>query len=205
LLTSIVAEGRVKEKTLTEDKMKTLRKLNKDEITLLKLLTDAYLFANLSDVEDSKWNKGNHSNLSYVTVDHINGLDRNLCSTVCTPIEKAIVNVIGQELFEEWTAFSTFVVDELLQLIDEKLEKQKKEEKRMEMLCSGNYENVLGLIERARQYYVWVQTDEDDGFYDYVGRKGFEDKMVDKIEENNCNIKDLYLDDDGDLYYKEWR
>ena len=49
--------------------MKTLRKLNKDEITLLKLLTDAYLFANLSDVEDSKWNKGNHSNLNYVTVD----------------------------------------------------------------------------------------------------------------------------------------
>ena len=75
----------------------------------------------------------------------------------------------------------------------------------MEMLCSGNYENVLDLIERAKQYYVWVQTDEDDGFYDYVGRKGFEDKMVDKIEENNCNIKDLYLDDDGDLYYKEWR
>ncbi len=75
----------------------------------------------------------------------------------------------------------------------------------MEMLCSGNYENVLDLIERAKQYYVWVQTSEDDGFYDYVGRKGFEDKMVDKIEENNCNIKDLYLDDDGDLYYKEWR
>ena len=124
---------------------------------------------------------------------------------VCNPIEKAIANVIGKELFEEWTSFSTFVVDELLDLIDHKLEKQKKEEKRMEMLCSGNYENVLDLIERAKQYYVWVQTDEDDGFYDYVGRKGFEDKMVDKIEENNCNIKDLYLDDDGDLYYKEWR
>jgi len=200
-----VAEGRVKEKTLTEDKMKTLRKLNKDEITLLKLLTDAYLFANLSDVEDSKWNKGNHSNLNYVTVDHINGLDRNLCSTVCNPIEKAIANVIGQELFEEWTSFSTFVVDELLDLIDHKLEKQKKEEKKMEILCSGNYENVLDLIEKAHSYYVWVQTSEDDGFYDYVGREKFEDKMVDKIEDNNCNIKDLYLDDDGDLYYKEWR
>ena len=185
--------------------MKTLRKLNKDEITLLKLLTDAYLFANLSDVEDSKWNKGNHSNLNYVTVDHINGLDRNLCSTVCNPIEKAIANVIGQELFEEWTSFSTFVVDELLDLIDHKLEKQKKEEKKMEMLCSGNYENVLDLIEKAHSYYVWVQTSEDDGFYDYVGREKFEDKMVDKIEDNNCNIKDLYLDDDGDLYYKEWR
>jgi len=200
-----VAEGRVKEKTLTEDKMKTLRKLNKDEITLLKLLTDAYLFANLSDVGDSKWDRECQSTLSYVTVNHVNGLDANLCSTVCNPIAKAIVNIIGQELFEEWTSFSTFVVDELLDLIDQKLEKQKKEEKRMEMLCSGNYENVLDLIERAKQYYVWVQTSEDDGFYDYVGRKGFEDKMVDKIEENNCNIKDLYLDDDGDLYYKEWR
>ena len=30
---------------------------------------------------------------------------------------------IGQELFEEWTSFSTFVVDELLDLIDHKLEK----------------------------------------------------------------------------------
>ena len=185
--------------------MKTLRKLNKDEITLLKLLTDAYLFANLSDVGDSKWDRECQSTLSYVTVNHVNGLDANLCSTVCNPIAKAIVNIIGQELFEEWTSFSTFVVDELLDLIDQKLEKQKKEEKRMEMLCSGNYENVLVLIERAKQYYVWVQTSEDDGFYDYVGRKGFEDKMVDKIEENNCNIKDLYLDDDGDLYYKEWR
>ena len=100
--------------------MKTLRKLNKDEITLLKLLTDAYLFANLSDVGDSKWDRECQSTLSYVTVNHVNGLDANLCSTVCNPIAKAIVNIIGQELFEEWTSFSTFVVDELLDLIDQK-------------------------------------------------------------------------------------
>lgn len=105
--------------------MKTLRKLNKDEITLLKLLTDAYLFANLSDCEDCKWNEGNHSNLNYVTVDHINGLDASLCSTVCNPIEKAIVNIIGRDLYEEWTSFSTLIVDDLVKLIDEKLERQK--------------------------------------------------------------------------------
>jgi hypothetical protein len=116
-----VAEGRVKEKTLTEDKMKTLRKLNKDEITLLKLLTDAYLFANLSDVGDSKWDREEKSTLNYVTVNHVNGLDANLCSTVCNPIEKAIVNIIGRDLYEEWTSFSTLVVDDLIRLIDEKL------------------------------------------------------------------------------------
>tara|TARA_R100000700_G_C3101685_1_gene98455 strand:+ start:84 stop:311 length:228 start_codon:yes stop_codon:yes gene_type:complete len=75
----------------------------------------------------------------------------------------------------------------------------------MEKICSGNYENVLGLIEKASSYYFWVQTDEDDGFYEYLGREKFEDKMVDKIEDNNCNIKDLYLNYNGELYYKEWR
>ena len=121
-----MAEGRVKEKTLTEDKMKTLRKLNKDEITLLKLLTDAYLFANLSDVGDSKWDRECQSTLSYVTVNHVNGLDANLCSTVCNPIAKAIVNIIGQDLFDRWVNCSNLIVDDLINLIDTDIQNEKK-------------------------------------------------------------------------------
>ena len=52
---------------------------------------------------------------------HVNGLDTNLCSTVCNPIEKAIVNIIGRYLYEEWTSFSNLIVDDLVKLIDEKL------------------------------------------------------------------------------------
>jgi len=53
-----------------EDKMKTLRKLNKDEITLLKLLTDAYLFANLSDCEDCKWNENYENKPCYIFIEY---------------------------------------------------------------------------------------------------------------------------------------
>jgi len=73
----------------------------------------------------------------------------------------------------------------------------------MEKICSGNYENVLSLIERAEYYYVWIQTNETDGLYDCINRQQFENKMIDKIEDNNCHIEDLYLNDDGELYYKD--
>ena len=73
----------------------------------------------------------------------------------------------------------------------------------MEKICSGNFENVLDLIGKASSYNIWVQTSENDGFYDYVTREHFENKMVDKINDNNCHIEDFYLNDDGELYYEE--
>ena len=106
-----------------EKKMKRLKQLNKDEITLLKLLSDAYMFANLSDVTD---NEGAVSNLNYVSVDHENGLDHRLCSTVCNPIAKAIVNIIGQDLFDRWVACSNLIVDDLINLIDTDIQNEKK-------------------------------------------------------------------------------
>ena len=43
----------------------------------------------------------------------------------------------------------------------------------MEKICSGNFENVLDLIGKASSYNIWVQTSENDGFYDYVTREHF--------------------------------
>tara|TARA_R100000657_G_C4618039_1_gene69100 strand:+ start:134 stop:685 length:552 start_codon:yes stop_codon:yes gene_type:complete len=180
--------------------MKTLRQLNKDEITLLKLLSDSYMFANLSDVTD---NHGAKSNLNYVSVDHENGLDHKLCSTVCNPIADAIVNIIGQDLFNEWIGCSNLIVDDLINIIDHKLNKKKMEEKRMEILCSGNYENVLDLIEKAHGYSIWIQTSDEDGFYDHVNREQFENKMVELIEDNNCHIDSFYFqEEDRELTYE---
>ena len=55
-------------------------------------------------------NEGAVSNLNYVSVDHENGLDHRLCSTVCNPIAKAIVNIIGQDLFDRWINCSTILL-----------------------------------------------------------------------------------------------
>ena len=52
----------------------------------------------------------------------------------------------------------------------------------MEILCSGNYENVLELIEKAHSYYVWVQTSEDDGFYDMSAEKNLKIKWLIRLK-----------------------
>jgi hypothetical protein len=75
----------------------------------------------------------------------------------------------------------------------------------MEKICSGNYENVLSLIERAEHYYVWIQTSETDGLYDCINRQQFENKMVDKIEDNDCHIEDFYFNDVGNELFYEGR
>ena len=54
-------------------------------------------------------------------------------------------------------------------------------EEKMEKICSGNYENVLALIDRAKHYNIWVQVSDEDGVYEYVTREQFENKMVDLI------------------------
>ena len=53
-----------------------------------------------------------------------------------------------------------------------------KMEKSMEKICSGNYENVLALIDRAKHYNIWVQVSDEDGVYEYVTREQFENKWL---------------------------
>ena len=80
--------------------------------------------------------------------------------------------------------------------------KNKLEEK-MEKICSGNYENVLALIDRAKHYNIWDQVSDEDGVYKYVTREQFENKMVDLIEDNNCHIENFYFQhEDDELTYE---
>ena len=77
------------------------------------------------------------------------------------------------------------------------------QEEIMEKICSGNYENVLALIDRAKHYNIWVQVSDEDGVYEYVTREQFENKMVDLIEDNNCHIENFYFqNEDDELTYE---
>jgi hypothetical protein len=95
------------------------KKLNKDEIKLLRLLSDAYNFGNIADV-DSATDKefGGKFVGNYETMDLVNGLDHNLVSQICNPISKIIVSMIGQELHDHWINGSNYDVDWLITLTD---------------------------------------------------------------------------------------
>ena len=95
------------------------KKLNKDEIKLLRLLSDAYNFGNIADV-DSPTDKefGGKFVGNYETMDLVNELDHNLVSQICNPITKVIVSIIGQELHVHWINGSNYDVDHLIKLTD---------------------------------------------------------------------------------------
>ena len=164
-----------------EKKMKRLTQLNKDEITLLKLLSDAYMFANLSDVTD---NEGAVSNLNYVSVDHENGLDHRLCSTVCNPIAKAIVNIIGQDLFDRWVNCSNLIVDDLINIIDTDIQNEKK----------SFSEKVFTDKELKELFYL--STEYSNNFDNDDHRYFYENKMRDIIEPKMINVNLEYEGED---------
>lgn len=94
------------------------KKLNQDEIKLLRLLSDAYNFGNLADVSDEKYNDGIPWRGNYESIDYVNGLDHNLVSQICNPISKIIASIIGQELHDHWINGSNYDVDWLITLTD---------------------------------------------------------------------------------------
>jgi hypothetical protein len=94
------------------------KKLNKDEIKLLRLLSDAYNFGNLADVSDEKYNDGVPWRGNYESIDYVNGLDANLVSQICNPISQVIASIIGQELHDYWINGSNYDVDWLIQITD---------------------------------------------------------------------------------------
>ena len=95
------------------------KKLNKDEIKLLRLLSDAYNFGNIADV-DSPTDKefGGKFVGNYETMNLVNELDHNLVSQICNPISKVIASIIGQELHDFWINGSNYDVDWLIRLTE---------------------------------------------------------------------------------------
>ena len=93
------------------------KKLNKDEIKLLRLLSDAYNFGNIADV-DSPTDKqfGGMFVGNYEKMDLVNELDSNLVYQICNPISKVITSMLGQELHDHWINGSNYDVDWLIKL-----------------------------------------------------------------------------------------
>ena len=102
-----------------------MKLLNVDQIKLLRLLADAYNFANYADCSlysnERYIDKGN-----YISINNINNLDYKLVSTVCNPLSKAMASIIGQDVYNEWLNYSNHNVDELINYCYEsvKLEKE---------------------------------------------------------------------------------
>jgi len=95
------------------------KKLNQDEIKLLKLLSDAYNFGNIADVNCTFANEdGSTAKLkgNYETMDMVNELDPRLVSQICNPISKVIASIIGQELHDHWINGSNYDVDWLIEI-----------------------------------------------------------------------------------------
>tara|TARA_R110001592_G_scaffold185257_1_gene429232 strand:+ start:73 stop:384 length:312 start_codon:yes stop_codon:yes gene_type:complete len=95
------------------------KKLNQDEIKLLRLLADAYNFGNIADVNCAYTNKdGSVAKLkgNYETMDMVNELDQRLVSQICNPISKVITSILGQELHDFWINGSNYDVDELIKI-----------------------------------------------------------------------------------------
>ena len=95
------------------------KKLNQDEIKLLRLLADAYNFANISDVHSSYAEDDGSSAKykgNYETMEMVNELNPRIVSSVCNPISKAVISIIGEELHEYWINGSNYDVDELIKI-----------------------------------------------------------------------------------------
>ena len=92
------------------------KKLNKDEIKLLRLLSDAYNFGNLADVSDEKYNDGIPWRGNYESIDYVNKLDENLVYQICNPISKVITSILGEDLHQHWIEGSNYDVDWLIKL-----------------------------------------------------------------------------------------
>jgi len=95
------------------------KKLNQDEIKLLRLLADAYNFANIADVHSSYAEDDGSSAKykgNYETMEMVNELNPRIVSSVCNPISKAITAIIGEELQEQWINASNYDVDELIKI-----------------------------------------------------------------------------------------
>ena len=95
------------------------KKLNQDEIKLLRLLSDAYNFGNIADVESPTATEfGGKFVGNYETMDLVNGLDHNLVSQICNPISQIIASMIGKELHDLWINGSNYDVDWLINFTD---------------------------------------------------------------------------------------
>ena len=95
------------------------KKLNKDEIKLLRLLSDAYNFGNIADVDNETDKEfGGKFVGNYETMDLVNGLDANLVSQICNPISQIITSMIGKELHDLWINGSNYDVDWLIELTE---------------------------------------------------------------------------------------
>ena len=91
-----------------------MKKLNKDQIKLLRLLSDAYSFANYADcsIENNEKyiDKGN-----YIDINNINKLDSKLVSSVCNPLSTAMRSIIGSdEIYSDWSYSTNHDVDYLI-------------------------------------------------------------------------------------------
>ena len=93
--------------------------LNKDQIKLLRLLADAYNFANYADCSlysNEKYiDKGN-----YININNINKLDYKLVSSVCNPLSRAMASIIGSEkVYSNWISNTNHDVNELIKYFDD--------------------------------------------------------------------------------------
>tara|TARA_R100000084_G_C4615802_1_gene130465 strand:+ start:551 stop:850 length:300 start_codon:yes stop_codon:yes gene_type:complete len=93
------------------------KKLNKDEIKLLRLLSDAYNFGNIADVHCVS-NSEDEFVGNYEKMDLVNELDPRLVSQICNPISKVITSILGQELHDVWINGSNYDVDWLIRLTE---------------------------------------------------------------------------------------
>jgi hypothetical protein len=93
------------------------KRLNRDEIKLLRLLSDAYNFGNIADVNGAS-NSEDEFVGNYEKMDLVNELDPRLVSRICNPISQVIASIIGQELHDVWVNGSNYDVDWLIKLTD---------------------------------------------------------------------------------------
>ena len=96
-----------------------MKKLNKDQIKLLRLLADAYNFANYADCSlysNEKYiDKGN-----YININNINKLDYKLVSSVCNPLSNAMASIIGSDkVYSNWISNTNHDVNELIKYFDD--------------------------------------------------------------------------------------
>ena len=96
-----------------------MKKLNKDQIKLLRLLADAYNFANYADCSlysNEKYiDKGN-----YININNINKLDYKLVSLVCNPLSNAMTSIIGSDkVYSNWISNTNHDVNQLIKYFDD--------------------------------------------------------------------------------------
>jgi len=95
------------------------KKLNKDEIKLLRLLSDAYNFGNIADVNCASAEKdGSVAKLKgyYETMDMVNELDQRLVYKICNPISQVFTSMLGEELHNDWVNGSNYDIDHLIEI-----------------------------------------------------------------------------------------